>query len=429
MNVSRKNRISAKIQPPADKSISHRALLLNAIANGKAEIKNLLDSEDVRSTAQCLNTLGIPIDWAQGKNVIIDGKGLHGFQSSALQTFLDCGNSGTTMRLLSGVLPAQSFTTTLGGDISLQKRPMDRIINPLTLMNANIVGTPSGTAPLQVTPSSLKGINYEMPIASAQVKSAILLAGLYTEETTTIIEPEPTRNHTELMLQSMGVKIENSNNKIHIEPASEIKPISLTIPGDISSAAPWLVLGACHPNAEIYIEKVGINSTRTGILDILIRMGAQLEIENISEPESEQIANLSIRSSTLKSTIIEKEEIPRAIDELPLIALLGCYAKGRTIVRDAEELRVKESDRIESIINILRAMGAEIYTTKDGFVVEGGNSLKGSVLDGKMDHRIGILAAIAGALVKNETNVINDAVSISYPTFWNVLKDVATVTE
>jgi 3-phosphoshikimate 1-carboxyvinyltransferase len=231
------------------------------------------------------------------------------------------------------------------------------------------------------------------------------------------------------MLQSMGVKIKNSNNKIHIEPASEIDPISLTIPGDISSAAPWLVLGACHPNAEIYIEKVGVNSTRTGLLDILKRMGAQLEIENISEPESEQIANLSIRSSTLKSTIIEKEEIPRAIDELPLIALLGCYAEGKTIVRDAEELRVKESDRIESIVNTLRAMGAEIYTTKDGFVVEGGSSLKGSVLDGKMDHRIGILAAIAGSLVKDKTSVINDAVSISYPTFWNVLKDVAEVTE
>ena len=395
MNVSRKKRISAKIQPPADKSISHRALIFNAIADGKAELKNLLDSEDVRSTTYCLSALGITIDWSQEKSVIVSGRGLRGLQSNDDQKILDCRNSGTTMRLLSGILPAQSFATTLGGDTSLQKRPMGRIINPLTRMNANIIGTPSGTAPLQITPSNLHGITYEMPIASAQVKSAILLAGLYTNETTTIIEPEPTRNHTELMLQSMGAKIKHANNNIHIEPSSALEPISLTIPGDISSAAPWLVLGACHPNAEIYIEKVGVNSTRTGLLDILIRMGAQLEIENISEPESEQIANLSIRSSTLKSTIIEKEEIPRAIDELPLIALLGCYAEGKTIVRDAEELRVKESDRIESIVNTLRAMGAEIYTTKDGFVVEGGNSLEGSALDGKMDHRIGILAAIA----------------------------------
>ena len=427
MNVSRKKRISAKIQPPADKSISHRALIFNAIADGKAELKNLLDSEDVRSTAHCLSTLGIPIDWSQGKNVIITGKGLRGFQSNESQKSLDCNNSGTTMRLLSGILPSQSFPTTLEGDASLQKRPMGRIIEPLTLMNANITGTTSGTAPLQITPSNLHGITYDMPVASAQVKSAILLAGLYTNKPTTVVESEPTRNHTELMLQSMGAKINHDNNSIQIEPSSALGSVSLTIPGDISSAAPRLVLGACHPNAEIQIQEVGTNPTRTGLLDILLRMGAQLEIETITDSEIEPMSNLLIRTSQLIGTTIAGEEIPRAIDELPLIALLGCYAKGQTIVRDAQELRVKESNRIDAIISVLGAMGAKINATEDGFVVEGGHTLTGTLLDGQMDHRIGILAAIAGALAEDETEVINDAVSISYPTFWNTLKKVAQV--
>ena len=243
------------------------------------------------------------------------------------------------MRLLSGILPSQSFPTTLEGDASLQKRPMGRIIEPLTLMNANITGTTSGTAPLQITPSNLHGITYDMPVASAQVKSAILLAGLYTNKPTTVVESEPTRNHTELMLQSMGAKINHDNNSIQIEPSSALGSVSLTIPGDISSAAPWLVLGACHPNAEIQIQEVGTNPTRTGLLDILLRMGAQLEIETITDSEIEPMSNLLIRTSQLIGTTIAGEEIPRAIDELPLIALLGCYAKGQTIVRDAQELR------------------------------------------------------------------------------------------
>ena len=294
-------------------------------------------------------------------------------------------------------------------------------------MNANITGTTSGTAPLQITPSNLHGITYDMPVASAQVKSAILLAGLYTNKPTTVVESEPTRNHTELMLQSMGAKINHDNNSIQIEPSSALGSVSLTIPGDISSAAPWLVLGACHPNAEIQIQEVGTNPTRTGLLDILLRMGAQLEIETITDSEIEPMSNLLIRTSQLIGTTIAGEEIPRAIDELPLIALLGCYAKGQTIVRDAQELRVKESNRIDAIISVLGAMGAKINATEDGFVVEGGHTLTGTLLDGQMDHRIGILAAIAGALAEDETEVINDAVSISYPTFWNTLKKVAQV--
>lgn len=426
MIVNAAGRIRARIDVPSDKSISHRSLIFNAIAEGEATIERILDSEDVRSTAACLAALGVEIDWPDESSIArIRGKGLHSLVEAS--DILDCGNSGTSMRLLLGLLAGQQWLSVLSGDSSLRSRPMGRVINPLRQMGAEIAARGGGTlAPVAVSAGSLRGIAYQSPMASAQVKSAITLAGLYAEGTTTVAEPEKSRDHTERMLSAMGADIVSEGTHVTVQPASRLSPLSLRVPGDISSAAPWLVLAACHRDAEIMLNGVNTNPTRTGILDILQAMGASVERLEERTSGGEPVADLVVRTSTLKATTVSGGLVPRAIDELPLVALLACFADGETIVRDAEELLVKESDRVQATVELLTRMGARITPRADGFVVHGPARLSGARVNGLGDHRVGMLGAIAGTLANGETHVENDAVGVSYPGFW---KDLARAAE
>ena len=425
MIVNATERIRARIEVPSDKSISHRSLIFNAIAEGEATVERILESEDVRSTAACLAALGVEIDWQEGSSTArVRGKGLRSLVESS--DILDCGNSGTSMRLLLGLLAGQPFLSVLSGDGSLRSRPMARVINPLRQMGANISARGSGTlAPIAVSGGSLTAMDYTSPMASAQVKSAITLAGLFAEGTTTVTEPEKSRDHTERMLSAMGADISSEGTRVTVRPVPKLSPLSLRVPGDISSAAPWLVLAACHPNAEILLQGVNTNPTRTGLLDILESMGASIERLEERTSGGEPVADLVVRTSRLRATTVSGSLVPRAIDELPLVALLACFAEGETVVRDAEELLVKESDRVQATVSLLRAMGARITPQPDGFVVEGPARLTGATVDGLGDHRVGMLGAIAGALASGETRIENDAVGVSYPGFWEDLARAA----
>ncbi len=410
---------------PGDKSISHRSLLLNAIADGTATIERILDSEDVRSTAACLRALGAGIDWADGSDTaVVHGRGLHGLVESS--DVLDCGNSGTTMRLISGLLAGQPFLSVLTGDASLRTRPMGRIITPLQQMGAHIHGRRADSlAPMVIQGGSLHATHYKSPVASAQVKSAILLAGLYADGPVSISEPAASRDHSERMLSAMGCQLESAANTGTLTPPEHLSPLSIRVPGDISSAAPWLVLGACHPDAEIVIENVNINPTRTGLLDILEAMGARIETGESRTSGGEPVADLVVRSSQLVPAHVGGSLVPRAIDELPLVAILACFAEGDTVVADAAELRVKESDRVDAVVRVLGSMGANITPREDGFVVHGPCPLTGADADAEGDHRVGMLAAIAGALADGETTILRDAVGVSYPHFWDDLRDAS----
>jgi len=419
--VNAPERIRARIEVPSDKSISHRALIFNAIADGNATVERILESDDIRSTAACLAALGVDISWEPSTSVAhVRGGGMHSlFEADSV---LDCGNSGTSMRLLLGLLAAQPIFSVLTGDGSLRSRPMGRVINPLRLMGAQLAGRKGDTlAPIAVKGGDLHGIEYRSPMASAQVKSALVLAGLYAAGETTVIEPEKSRDHTERMLQAMGAPLEEAGTTTRVRPASRLSPLSLRVPGDISSAAPWLVLGACHPDAEILLEGVNVNETRTGILDILAAMGARIERLDERTSGGEPAADLVVRTSKLQPATVSGALVPRAIDELPLVAILGCFADGETVVKDAEELRVKESDRVDATVQLLTRMGARITPTPDGFVVHGPAHLHGATVDGLGDHRIGMLGAIAGALASGSTRIENDAVGVSYPRFWEDL--------
>lgn len=423
--VERPSRIRATVTVPSDKSVSHRALLFNAIADGEAVVDRLLDSADVRSTAACLRALGVEIDWPDGSShAVVRGNGLHGLFES--DDVLDCGNSGTTMRLMSGLLAGNPLLSVLTGDASLRSRPMARIIAPLRRMGANILGRRGDTlAPIVIKGGNLRAMDFDSPVASAQVKSAILLAGLYADGTTRVREPARSRDHTERMLGAMGAAITDDGAHVSVEPATRLAPLSLTVPGDISSAAPWLALGACHPDAEILVQGVNTNPTRTGMLDILRAMGADLELGEERVVGGEPVADIVVRSSRLTGTVISGELVPRAIDELPLVALLACFAEGETIVKDAAELRAKESDRVEAVVATLTKLGARVIARDDGFLVSGPQALRGATVDGLGDHRIGMLAAIAGMLAGGETRVENDAVGVSYPGFWDDLRNAS----
>ena len=422
VRVNRPERLRAKVRVPGDKSISHRSLLLNAIAHGTATVERILDSEDVRSTAACLRSLGVEIDWADnGDTAIIHGRGLRGLAESA--EILDCGNSGTTMRLISGLLAGQPFLSVLTGDASLRTRPMGRIITPLQQMGAHIHGRRADTlAPIVIEGGGLHAMHYASPVASAQVKSAILLAGLYADGPVSVAEPAASRDHTERMLAAMGCKLDTAANAVTVAPPAELAPLSIRVPGDISSAAPWLVLGVCHPDAEIVIENVNVNPTRTGLLDILESMGASVEVGEPRTSGGEPVADLVVRTSKLAPAHVGGSVVPRAIDELPLVAILGCFADGDTVIADAAELRVKESDRVEAVVRVLGSMGANITPREDGFVVHGPCPLTGAEADAAGDHRVGMLAAVAGALADGETSILRDAVGVSYPHFWDDLR-------
>ena len=420
--VTSPGRIRATITVPGDKSISHRSLVLNGIASGPAHVTGILDSDDVRSTAACLSALGADIDWPAGTTeATISGAGLHGLYEA--EDVLDCGNSGTSMRLLTGLLAANPLLSILTGDESLRSRPMARVVRPLREMGATILGRRGDTlAPLAIKGGGLHGIDYEGTVASAQVKSALLIAGLYADGNTSVTQPSPTRDHTERMLRQMGAIVSSEGNRVHMEPAQRLEPLPMRVPADISSAAPWLVLGACHPDAEIILKGVNTNETRTGLLDIMRAMGANIEIIEERLKGGEPAADLVVRSSSLHGTDVSGATVARAIDELPLVAVLASLAEGETIVREAEELLVKESDRVATVVRMMSRMGADIHAKEDGFVVSGPRPLIGARVDGVGDHRIGMVGAVAGALAEGETHVANDAVSISYPGFWDELE-------
>lgn len=425
--VSRPDRIRATITVPPDKSVSHRAFIFNAIADGLATIDGPLESADVRSTVACLRALGVEVDWPEGApRATVRGRGMHSLFES--ESVLDCGNSGTSMRLLAGLLAGHPILSVLNGDESLRSRPMARVLSPLRRMGAHVHGRKGDTlAPLVIKGGGLTGITFDSPVASAQVKSAVLLAGLYADGETIVHEPSGSRDHTERMLAAMGAPLTADGAGIRVTAPSRLDPLSLRVPGDISSAAPWLVLGACHPDAEILVRGVNTNPTRTGILDILEAMGASIEIAEERTTGGEPVADIFVRSSRLHGTTVSGATIPRAIDELPLVALLAVHAEGETIVRDASELRAKESDRVETVVESLAHLGVRVHARADGFSVTGPAVLHSGRIDAHGDHRIGMLAGVAGSLADGPTRIENGAVEVSYPGFWRDLAEASAV--
>ena len=424
MDFCRKNFLKGKITVPGDKSISHRAVMFGSIAKGTTEIKGFLQGADCLSTIGCFRKMGVDII-NDGNSVTVHGNGLRGL--TAPDGILDVGNSGTTTRLISGILSGQKFTSVLNGDASIQKRPMGRVIKPLRMMGADICGHDgTGFTPLTISPAGLSGIHYDSPVASAQVKSCILLAGLYANGTTSVTEPSLSRNHTELMLSAFGADIRAEGCTASIRPADELFGQSVHVPGDISSAAYFIAAGLLGDNNEILIENVGINPTRDGIIRVCRAMGGNIELLNERTESCEPVADLLVRSSSLHGTVVEGDIIPTLIDEIPVIAVLAAFADGKTVIRDAAELKVKESDRIATVVDNLSRMGADITGTDDGMIINGGNPLHGAVIDTYMDHRLAMSFAIA-ALNADGTTTINDAevVNISYPGFYKDLSKLS----
>jgi 3-phosphoshikimate 1-carboxyvinyltransferase len=417
-------RISGTVSPPADKSISHRSAMFNAIAEGEAVIENFLRGADCQATLNCLRRLGVKWRWRDDGALQINGSGKDGLREPS--SVLDCRNSGTSIRLLTGLLAGQPFFSVLTGDASLRSRPMSRVVGPLRQMGARISGREGGAkAPLAVNGGGLNGIRYEMPVASAQVKSAVLLAGLYAKNETTVVEPAPTRDHTERMLAAMGAEIRfGEGPEVRLRPLSRsLGAMSMRVPGDISSAAPWLVLGTAHPDAEIRIAGVCVNPTRTGILDVLQMMGADVSLEGEQMVGAEPVADIIVRTSRLRGVVVEGAVVPRTIDELPLVALAGCLAEGETVIRQAGELRVKESDRVMTTVQGLRALGADVEERADGIRITGGKGLHGAVSFARGDHRLAMMLGVAGALARGETVVhSSESVGVSYPWFWKDLR-------
>lgn len=415
--------LKGEITVPGDKSISHRSVMFGSIAKGTTQITNFLQGADCLSTIACFQAMGTDIQQTDGQ-VLVHGNGLHGLKQP--QKILDCGNSGTTVRLISGILSGQDFPVTLTGDASIQKRPMNRIITPLSQMGADIASLrDNGCVPLTINPSALQGISYHSPVASAQVKSAVLLAGLFAEGETSVTEPSLSRNHTELMLKSFGADVRSAGTTATLYPGRELYGQTITVPGDISSAAFFLAAGLLIPGSEILIRNVGINPTRDGILEVCKNMGGHVSLMNVRK-EGEPSADLLVRHSSLHGTVISGSIIPRLIDELPIIAVMACFAEGETIIRDAEELKVKESNRIEVMVRNLRAMGADAEETRDGMIIRGGKPLHGAVIDSQMDHRIAMTFAIAGSMAEGETQILGaECVTISYPDFYRDLSRLA----
>ena len=426
MEFKKSGPLKGEITVPGDKSISHRAVMFGSLAKGTTEITGFLQGADCLSTISCFERMGVAIE-NRGDIVLVHGNGLHGLKKP--ETILDCGNSGTTTRLISGILSAQNFDVTLTGDASIQKRPMKRIMEPLSLMGADIVSVNgNGCAPLAIHGKALHGIHYTSKVASAQVKSSILLAGLYAEGPTSVTEPYVSRNHSEIMLNLFGAHVTTKDTTATIEPASELHSVKVNVPGDISSAAFFIVAGLITPDSEITIKNVGINDTRAGILKVCQDMGADITLLNTREEGGEPVADLLVKTSELHGTVVEGSIIPTLIDELPVIALMTCFAKGKTIIKDAHELRVKESDRIAIMTENLTAMGADVIDTDDGFIINSRSEdsipvLHGAEINCSMDHRIAMTFAIAGLNADGETMITDsDCVDVSYPGFFAQLE-------
>lgn len=411
--------LHGEIRVPGDKSISHRGVMLGAIADGVSHIHGFLDGADCRSTIECFSRLGVNIE-TDGGEVTVQGKGLHGLRRPAGALY--AGNSGTTTRLITGLLAAQPFDTTIDGDATIRRRPMKHIKEPLSQMGAHIDGD---FCPITVHGSPLRGIRYTLPVASAQLKSAILLASLYAGGDTTVIEPQPSRDHTERMLVHMGSGITTQDGIITSPPASHLEAVDITVPGDISSAAFFLVAGAIVPKSQITVLDVGVNPTRTGILDVLAEMGADIKIENQRFFGGEPVADITVSSSSLHGVTIGGGQIPRLIDELPVAAVAAAFAQGTTVIQDAQQLKVKESDRIAAVTTELTRAGVDVTATADGMVIHGGRPVHGAVFSTYHDHRMAMCMAVLSLAAEGESTIENPSVvDISFPGFFELLKNL-----
>jgi 3-phosphoshikimate 1-carboxyvinyltransferase len=411
------------IAVPGDKSTSHRAVLLGAIGEGETSVRGFGRSEDTEATIAAVRALGVTVDEDDVDSLRIEGAGLRGLREPVAP--IDCGNSGTTLRLLAGILAGQQGRFELTGDESLRRRPVDRIAEPLTQMGAT-VESDDGTPPLVVAGGELRGIRYELPVASAQVKSCVLLAGLYAAGQTTVVEPLPTRDHTELMLEAAGVRVTRKQRRVTVGPADHLRLGDVDVPGDFSAAAPFIVAATLLPGSELTIHDVGLNPRRTGLLDVLARMGARITVFNRHKSAGEPVGDLDIRATELTATSVTAEEVPRMVDELPLFALAAASAHGESKVEGAQELRVKETDRIETVTTSLRALGIRITASDDGLGVRGVPSRpKGGGMSSHGDHRIAMLGAVAG-LASREGVELQDAqaVAVSFPGFFELLDSV-----
>lgn len=423
MKINPVNRLKGEIKVPGDKSVSHRAVMLGSVAKGHTLIKDFLMGEDCLSTIRCFQQMGVSIGINQ-KTVSVKGNGLHGLKKP--EQILDVGNSGTTMRLMSGLLCGQDFDCSITGDSSIIKRPMGRIIQPLTKMNGNIKSIhENNLAPLYIQPSQLINIDYVSPVSSAQVKSSIMLASLYTTGVTTIVEPFTSRNHSELLLNHFGGNIQVNGTKVICNPVEELFAQEVIVPSDISSAAYFMVAGLISKNSEIIIKDVGINPTRDGIIHVLQNMEGHIKLDNIRYISGEKVADIIVRSSRLKGTIVEGSIIPSLIDEIPIIAIAAALAEGKTIIKDAAELKVKETNRIDTMVNELKKMGVDILGTDDGMIIEGGNPLQGAIVDSYHDHRVAMSLTIAALNATSTTTLMNSrCIDISYPTFFEDIKSL-----
>ena len=414
MVIQKIKKAVGQIKVPGDKSISHRAVMLGSLANGVTEISGFLKGADCLSTIDCFRKMGIDID-INGENVTVHGNGLRGLKKP--DEMLYTGNSGTTTRLLCGILAGQNFNTSITGDASIQKRPMGRVVKPLSMMGAKIENE---YCPLYITGTKLHGIAYKMPVASAQVKTAIILAGLYSDGETVIHEIEKSRDHTELMLSAMGADLTVDNLDITVKPTNDLTAVNVDVPGDISSAAFFLVLGAIMPNSQITVTNVGINPTRTGIIDVLKDMGADITLENVHTSAGETVADITVRSSSLKGTTVGGDIIPRLIDELPIIAVAAVFADGQTVIKDAQELKVKETNRIRAVVDEFNKCGIDITETDDGMIINGGKSIHGADFKTYGDHRMAMSLTVLAQLADGESTLDDsDCACVSYPTFFD----------
>lgn len=419
MEIPKLNKLHGKLTIPGDKSISHRAVMFGALAQGTTRITHFLEGADCLSTISCFQAMGIHIQKNKDE-VLVEGKGLHGLQAPL--DILDVGNSGTTTRLISGILAGQDFTSRLTGDASICQRPMGRIITPLSLMGAQITSqNQNGCAPLTIQGGHLHGIHYQSPVASAQVKSCVLLAGMYADAPTSVTEPVLSRNHTELMLNYFGAQVTSKGTTASILPQPDLKARDITVPGDISSAAYFIAAGLLAPGSEILLCNVGINPTRNGLLRVCQAMGGDITLLNVRN-DGEPTADLLIRSSSLYGTEIKGEIIPTLIDEIPMIAVMAAFAEGTTVIRDAAELKVKESDRIQVMTDNLTRMGADVEALPDGMIIHGGKPLHGATIDSHKDHRIAMSFAVAGGICEGSLTITDgECVNISYPEFYTDL--------
>lgn len=419
MEITKQTGLRGVVHVPGDKSISHRAVMFGALAKGTTSVTHFLEGADCLSTISCFQKMGIEIE-KQDDKVLIHGKGLRGLNSP--REILDAGNSGTTTRLIAGILAGQKFISELDGDASLRSRPMKRIMDPLNAMGADIrCRGENNCLPLRIVGHPLTAIHYTSPVASAQVKSCVLLAGMYADGVTSVTEPFLSRNHTEIMLRSFGADIRSEGTTVSIRPEPDLLAQDITVPGDISSAAFFIAAGLLTQGSEILLKNVGINPTRAGILKVCQDMGADITLLN-ADYSGEPAADILVRTSSLKGTVIQGADIPTLIDELPVIAVMAAFAEGTTVIRDAAELRVKESDRIAVMTDNLRRMGADVEETEDGMIIHGGRPLHGAVIDPRLDHRVAMSFAVAGTVCEGTMDILDgDCVRISYPDFYKDL--------